>query len=53
MNSDLISRSELIKTLEPFDDVKSSAFCRGIEIARKIIEEQPAVADKRKDDSEE
>ena len=53
MNNDLISRSELLKCLEPFGDIKSSAFCRGIEIARKIIEEQPAVADKRKDDSEE
>lgn len=43
MSDDLISRSELLKALEPFGDVESSAFCRGIEIARKIIEEQPAV----------
>lgn len=50
MNNDLISRSELLKALEPFDDVKSSAFCRGIEIARKIIEEQPAAADVTADD---
>ena len=50
MNNDLISRSELLKALEPFGDIKSGAFCRGIEIARKIIEEQPAAADKREDD---
>ena len=42
MNNDLISRSELLKSLDAFSDIKSSAFCRGIEIARKIIEEQPA-----------
>lgn len=43
MSNDLISRSELIKALEPFGDIKSSAFCRGVEVVRKIIEEQPAV----------
>ena len=53
MNNDLISRSELLKCLEPFGDIKSSAFCRGIEIARKIIEEQPAAVDNHKDDLEE
>lgn len=49
-NGDLISRSELLKCLEPFGDIKSSAFCRGIEIARKIIEEQPAACNKCDDD---
>ena len=49
-NGDLISRSELLKALEPFGDIKSSAFCRGIEIARKIIEEQSAACNKCDDD---
>ena len=43
MSDDLISRSELLKALDAFSDIKSSAFCRGVEVVRKIIEEQPAV----------
>ena len=42
MNDNLISRSELLKALDAFSDIKSSAFCRGVEIVKKIIEEQPA-----------
>ena len=44
MNNDLISRSELLKCLDTFGSTeKSNDFLRGIEIARKIIEEQPSV----------
>lgn len=51
MSNDLISRNELLKCLDAFgSSEKSNDFLRGIEIARKIIEEQPAAADKCDDD---
>lgn len=44
MNNDLIRRAELLKSLDAFGSKeKSNDFLRGIEITRKIIEEQPAV----------